>query len=87
MDLGKLWSEAVKRKGIPAAPTKEALSLRAYSARCRLNHLRRKACVFFQREESIKVLARLETAIDKGYLTIREDRLTHADLGVCSVIL
>lgn len=29
------------------------------------------------------MVARLENAIDRGYLTIREDRLTHADLGEC----
>ena len=85
MDLGKLWSEAVKSRGIPAAPTKEALSLRAYSARCRLNRLRRKACRFYQRPECVAVVARLETAIDRGYLAIRKDRLTHADLGGCWV--
>lgn len=81
MDLGKLWSEAVKGKGIRAAPTKEDLSLRAYSARCRLNTLRRKACRFYQRPEFVTVVAKLETAIDRGYLSIRKDRMTHADLG------
>lgn len=83
VDMGKLWSEATRTSGIEVAPTKEVMSLRAYTARRRLNRLRRKACKFYQSPEVVEVVAKLETAIDKKLLAIRKDRLTHADLGKC----
>lgn len=81
VDMGKLWSEATKRKHIEVAPTKEVLSLRFYSAQRRLNLLRRKACRLYQSPEMVEVVVKLETAIDKKYLTIRKDRKTTADVG------
>ncbi|KAK3877851.1 hypothetical protein Pcinc_017476 [Petrolisthes cinctipes] len=80
--VGKLWSEASRTQGPQAAPTKEVMSLRAYSARRRLNRLRRQACRFYQTKEFGEVVVKLERAIDKHNLAIRKDRLTHVDLGL-----
>ncbi|KAK4314215.1 hypothetical protein Pmani_014496 [Petrolisthes manimaculis] len=82
VDMGKLWSEASRTQGPQAAPTKEVMSLRAYSARRRLNRLRRQACRFYQTKEFGEVVVKLERAIDKHNLAIRKDRLTHVDLGL-----
>ncbi|KAK3864993.1 hypothetical protein Pcinc_029350 [Petrolisthes cinctipes] len=82
VDMGKLWSEASRTQGPQAAPTKEVMSLRAYSARRRLNRLRRQACRFYQTKEFGEVVVKLERAIDKHHLAIRKDRLTHVDLGL-----
>ncbi|XP_042887717.1 abnormal spindle-like microcephaly-associated protein homolog isoform X1 [Penaeus japonicus] len=87
VDMGKLWSEATRSSRMEAAPTKEVMSLRAYTARRRLNRLRRKACKFYQSPEVVEVVAKLETAIDKKLLIIRKDRLTHADLGLKQMML
>ncbi|XP_047489293.1 LOW QUALITY PROTEIN: abnormal spindle-like microcephaly-associated protein homolog [Penaeus chinensis] len=87
VDMGKLWSEATKSSRIEVAPTKEVMSLRAYTARRRLNRLRRKACKFYQSPEVVGVVAKLETAVDKKLLAIRKDRLTHADLGLKQMML
>ncbi|ROT66000.1 hypothetical protein C7M84_016007 [Penaeus vannamei] len=87
VDMGKLWSEATRTSRIEVAPTKEVMSLRAYTARRRLNRLRRKACKFYQSPEVVEVVAKLETAIDKKLLAIRKDRLTHADLGLKQMML
>ncbi|KAG7164725.1 Abnormal spindle-like microcephaly-associated protein-like, partial [Homarus americanus] len=84
VDMGKLWSEATKSKYIKVAPTKEVMSLRAYTARRRLNRLRRKACQFYQSPEVVEVVMKLETAIDKKILVIRKDRMTHADVDLNS---
>lgn len=80
--MRKLWSEASRTQGPPAAPTKEVMSLRAYSARRRLNRLRRQACRFYQTRNFGEVMVKLEEAVDKYQLSIRKDRLTHVDLGM-----
>ncbi|XP_069169176.1 abnormal spindle-like microcephaly-associated protein homolog [Procambarus clarkii] len=87
VDMGQLWSEATKSKRVEVAPTKEVMSLRSYSARRRLNRLRRKACRLYQSDEMVEVVMNLETAIDKKYLMIRKDRLTHADIGLKQLML
>lgn len=79
--MGKLWTEAQRSKCIPVAPTKEVMSLRAYTARRRLNCLRRKACRFFQSPRMVDVVVKLEKAIDKKHLVIRKDRMSHVDVG------
>ncbi|XP_068203095.1 abnormal spindle-like microcephaly-associated protein homolog [Palaemon carinicauda] len=80
VDMGKLWTEATKRTQIPQAPTKEVLSLRAYSVTRRLNRLRRKACQLFQSDKIVETVFKLEVAIDKKLISIRDDRMSHIDM-------
>lgn len=69
------------------APTKEDVSLRAYSVRRHMNHLRKASCMLFQSEPVVKVVVKLEREIEAGRLVIRPDRKLHADLGAHHVIL
>ncbi|XP_064085412.1 abnormal spindle-like microcephaly-associated protein homolog [Macrobrachium nipponense] len=80
VDMGKLWTEATKRIQVQQAPTKEVLSLRAYSVARRLNRLRRKACRLFQSDKIVETVFKLEVAIDKKLIRIRDDRMSHADM-------
>ena len=63
------------------APSRETLSLRTYSAKRKLNELRKTACRLFQSEEILFIIRRLERAIECGHLIIRKDKALHADLG------
>ncbi|XP_064086058.1 LOW QUALITY PROTEIN: abnormal spindle-like microcephaly-associated protein homolog [Macrobrachium nipponense] len=80
VDMGKLWTEATKRIQVQQAPTKEVLSLRAYTVARRLNRLRRKACRLFQSDKIVETVFKLEVAIDKKLIRIRDDRMSHADM-------
>ncbi|XP_054308141.1 abnormal spindle-like microcephaly-associated protein homolog isoform X4 [Pongo pygmaeus] len=66
---------------VPRAPTKEEMSLRAYTARCRLNRLRRAACRLFTSEKMIKAIKKLEIEIEARRLIIRKDRHLWKDVG------
>ncbi|PIK43592.1 putative abnormal spindle-like microcephaly-associated protein-like isoform X1 [Apostichopus japonicus] len=72
---------------IKPAPTKEVLSMRAYTARRRLNQLRRGACMLFQSEPVVRVIQKLEAQVEIGRMTVRTDRKIHADLGMKQNIL
>ncbi|KAM9130435.1 abnormal spindle-like microcephaly-associated protein isoform 2-T2 [Pangshura tecta] len=63
------------------APTKEEMSLRAYTARCRLNKLRRAACRLFTSETMVKAIKRLEFEIETRRLLVRKDRHLWKDIG------
>uniref|UniRef100_A0A670IVM8 Assembly factor for spindle microtubules n=1 Tax=Podarcis muralis TaxID=64176 RepID=A0A670IVM8_PODMU len=63
------------------APTKEEVSLRAYTARCKLNKLRRSACRLFTSNEMVKAIKRLEIEIESKHLLIRKDRHLWKDIG------
>ena len=80
VDAGLLISTAEKSNP-SLAPTKEALSLRAYSARRRLNRLRKQSCRLFQNEDTVKLIKKLEIEIESNHLAVRKDRKLHADLG------
>ncbi|KAK7095184.1 hypothetical protein V1264_006629 [Littorina saxatilis] len=69
------------------APTKEVLSFRAYTARRRLNHLRRASCRLFQSEAVVRVVCRLELEVEQRRLAVRTDRMIHADIGIKQKIL
>ena len=73
--------EATKNK-VKLAPTKEVLSMRDYSARRRLNQLRRSACHLFQSKEVVPIIQKLEAEIESLRLVIRKDKMVHADLGM-----
>ncbi|XP_060686162.1 abnormal spindle-like microcephaly-associated protein isoform X2 [Hemiscyllium ocellatum] len=66
---------------VPAAPTNEEMSLRAYTAKCRLNRLRRAACRLFASEGMVKVIHKLEAAIEAKHLLVRKDRYLWKDIG------
>ncbi|XP_012505908.1 PREDICTED: abnormal spindle-like microcephaly-associated protein isoform X1 [Propithecus coquereli] len=66
---------------VPKAPTKEEMSLRAYTARCRLNRLRRTACSLFTSEKMVKAIKKLEIEIEARRLIVRKDRHLWKDVG------
>lgn len=68
-------------------PSKETLSYRSYSARSRMNRLRRKACKLFQSELFVQLYHKLEVQIETGRIAIRKDRKLHADIGLKQQIL
>ncbi|PNJ50123.1 ASPM isoform 3 [Pongo abelii] len=57
------------------------MSLRAYTARCRLNRLRRAACRLFTSEKMIKAIKKLEIEIEARRLIVRKDRHLWKDVG------
>ncbi|XP_029474259.1 LOW QUALITY PROTEIN: abnormal spindle-like microcephaly-associated protein [Rhinatrema bivittatum] len=76
-----LGAENHHKTSVPKAPTKEEMSLRAYTARCRLNKLRRTACRLFTSELMVKAIKRLEIEIEAKRLLVREDRHLWKDIG------
>ncbi|OWF49690.1 abnormal spindle-like microcephaly-associated protein homolog [Mizuhopecten yessoensis] len=86
VDAGALCVEA-SRSNIKLAPSKEVLSIRAYTARRRLNQLRRSSCNLFQTKEIVHVIQKLEAEIESLRLVIRKDKKVHADLGMKQNIL
>ncbi|CAI5776569.1 spindle-like microcephaly-associated [Podarcis lilfordi] len=75
------------KPSVPRAPTKEEVSLRAYTARCKLNKLRRSACRLFTSNEMVKAIKRLEIEIESKHLLIRKDRHLWKDIGERQKIL
>uniref|UniRef100_A0A8C6D458 Calponin-homology (CH) domain-containing protein n=1 Tax=Moschus moschiferus TaxID=68415 RepID=A0A8C6D458_MOSMO len=57
------------------------VSLRAYTARCRLNRLRRAACRLFTSERMVKAMKKLEIEIEARRLIVRKDRHLWKDVG------
>uniref|UniRef100_A0A8C8RGA5 Abnormal spindle microtubule assembly n=1 Tax=Pelusios castaneus TaxID=367368 RepID=A0A8C8RGA5_9SAUR len=76
-----LGAENHHKASVPRAPTKEEVSLRAYTARCRLNKLRRAACRLFTSEAMVKAIKRLEVEIETRRLLVRKDRHLWKDIG------
>ncbi|XP_014667741.1 PREDICTED: abnormal spindle-like microcephaly-associated protein homolog [Priapulus caudatus] len=89
VDAGMLFNEARRcgEKDIRLAPSREDLSLRAYTAHRRMNRLRRSACALFQSEPIVKVVCKLEVEVESGRLAIRKDKAMHADLGIKRAVL
>ncbi|XP_071948699.1 uncharacterized protein [Antedon mediterranea] len=81
VNASKLFLSA-STMGNTRAPTKEVLSLRAYSARRQMNRLRREACSLFQSEPVIRVIQKIEAEVERGGLEIRKDKHIHADYGI-----
>lgn len=67
---------------IPKAPTKEELSFRTYTARQRLNRLRRAACKLFTSDTMVKAIQRLELEVEAKRLLVRKDRHLWKDIGM-----
>uniref|UniRef100_A0A8D2NAL4 Calponin-homology (CH) domain-containing protein n=1 Tax=Zonotrichia albicollis TaxID=44394 RepID=A0A8D2NAL4_ZONAL len=66
---------------LPKAPTKDEASLKAYTARRRLNRLRREACRLFTCEAMVRAVQRLEGEIESRRLLVRRDRHLWKDIG------
>ncbi|KAG7258610.1 hypothetical protein CRUP_012560 [Coryphaenoides rupestris] len=66
---------------VPKAPTKEELSFSTYTARRRLNRLRRSACQLFTSEATVKAIQRLELEVEARRLLVRKDRHLWKDIG------
>ncbi len=67
---------------IPKAPTKEEMSFRTYTARQRLNRLRRAACKLFTSDTMVKAIQRLELEVEAKRLLVRKDRHLWKDIGM-----
>ncbi|XP_070257559.1 abnormal spindle-like microcephaly-associated protein [Myotis yumanensis] len=76
-----LGGESHHKLSVPRAPTKEEVSLRAYTARRRLNRLRHAACRLFTSESMVKAIKKLEVEIAARRLAVRRDRHLWKDVG------
>lgn len=76
-----LGAENYHKASVPKAPSKEEVSLKTYTARCRLNRLRRAACRLFTSENVVKAIKRLEIEIEAKRLLVRKDRHLWKDVG------
>ncbi|KAK3735717.1 hypothetical protein QZH41_010154 [Actinostola sp. cb2023] len=66
----------------PKAPSREELSLKAYTARRKMARLRRGACLLYQSEPVVCIIRKIEAEVEQGRLSIRPDKKMHADLGI-----
>ena len=82
LDVAKLWSACTKDVKVPRAPTREVLSLRAYTVQREMNRLRRNACTLLQSPDIANVLAKLEYEIEKHRFIMRKDKAIHKDVGM-----
>uniref|UniRef100_A0A8D2N8B2 Calponin-homology (CH) domain-containing protein n=1 Tax=Zonotrichia albicollis TaxID=44394 RepID=A0A8D2N8B2_ZONAL len=76
-----LGEETLHKRSLPKAPTKDEASLKAYTARRRLNRLRREACRLFTCEAMVRAVQRLEGEIESRRLLVRRDRHLWKDIG------
>lgn len=81
VDSAKLWIESIKEPSAMPAPTKEELSLKAYTAARNLNALRKSAFNLYQSEDVVAVIKKVEKEVDMKRINVRKDRAIHADLG------
>ncbi|XP_069376833.1 abnormal spindle-like microcephaly-associated protein [Paralichthys olivaceus] len=66
---------------VPKAPTKEEMSFSTYTARRKLNRLRRSACQLFTSDAMSKAIQRLEVEVEAKRLLVRKDRHLWKDIG------
>ena len=66
---------------VPKAPTKEEMSFSTYTARRKLNRLRRSACQLFTSDAMVKAIQRLEVEVEAKRLLVRKDRHLWKDIG------
>ncbi|NXA98591.1 ASPM protein, partial [Melanocharis versteri] len=76
-----LGEENHHKMSLPKAPTKDEASLKAYTARRKLNKLRREACRLFTSETMVKAIQKLEVEIETRRLLVRRDRHLWKDVG------
>ncbi|KAK2835151.1 hypothetical protein Q5P01_015635 [Channa striata] len=66
---------------VPKAPTKDEMSFSTYTARRKLNRLRRSACQLFTSDAMVKAIQRLELEVEAKRLLVRRDRHLWKDIG------
>ncbi|NXO70901.1 ASPM protein, partial [Phainopepla nitens] len=76
-----LGEENHHKMSLPKAPTKDEASLKAYTARRKLNRLRREACRLFTSEAMVRAIQKLEVEIESRRLLVRRDRHLWKDIG------
>ncbi|NXR51709.1 ASPM protein, partial [Hippolais icterina] len=76
-----LGEENHHKRSLPKAPTKDEASLKAYTARRKLNRLRREACRLFTSETMVRAIQKLEVEIETRRLRVRRDRHLWKDIG------
>ncbi|NXP59686.1 ASPM protein, partial [Chloropsis cyanopogon] len=76
-----LGEENHHKRSLPKAPTKDEASLKAYTARRKLNRLRREACRLFTSAAMVKAIQKLEVEIENRRLLVRRDRHLWKDIG------
>lgn len=76
-----LGEENHHKMSLPKAPTKDEASLKAYTARRKLNRLRRAACQLFTSEAMVRAIQKLEVEIETRRLLVRRDRHLWKDIG------
>ncbi|XP_063263770.1 abnormal spindle-like microcephaly-associated protein [Prinia subflava] len=76
-----LGEENHHKRSLAKAPTKDEASLKAYTARRRLNRLRREACRLFTSAAMVRAIQRLEGEIESRRLLVRRDRHLWKDIG------
>ena len=81
VDSAKLWIESIKETSSVPAPSKEELSLKAYTATRNLNALRKASFSLYQSDDIVLVIEKIEREVDLKKINIRKDRAIHADLG------
>ena len=81
LDMTKVWKACSKNPSL-GAPTREALSAKAYRFDRELNRLRRRACTLWQTPAIAKVIAKVEIEIEMKRLVIRKDKTINRDLGL-----
>lgn len=72
---------------VPKAPTKEEMSFSTYTARRKLNRLRRAACQLFASDAMVKAIQRLELEVEAKRLLVRKDRHLWKDIGKSLVLV
>ncbi len=70
LDVGKLWRACSSDVKVPRAPTREVMSMRAYTVRREMNRLRRRACTLWQTPAVARVMAKMETEVRTIYFSI-----------------
>uniref|UniRef100_A0A8C3XE98 Abnormal spindle microtubule assembly n=1 Tax=Cyanoderma ruficeps TaxID=181631 RepID=A0A8C3XE98_9PASS len=76
-----LGEENHHKRSLAKAPTKDEASLKAYTARRKLNRLRREACRLFTSETMVRAIQKLEVEIETRRLLVRRDRHLWKDIG------
>ena len=87
VDVAMLWTQCTKDVKTPRAPTKEVMSLRAYTVKREMNRLRKTACKLWQSKPVVSVVGKVEYEIEKLRLVIRNDRNFNKDIGMKQALL
>ena len=87
VDIAKLWTQCTKDVKVPRAPTREVMSMRAYTANREMNRLRRAACKLWQSREVASIIGKVEKEIERLRLVIRKDINIIKDVGMKQELL